>query len=95
MAKTGKFSVKKKADEEPGQAKTKSKDVPSKEEKQPRESASALFKELILKGEKTDDEIFATVQKKYNLDDNKRKYVAWYRNALKKEGIKVPAKVIK
>lgn len=56
----------------------------------PRESASALFKELIMDGKLTDDKIFDKVKAKFGLDDKKRSYVAWYRNALKKEGKKPP-----
>lgn len=53
-------------------------------------SAAARFKELIMEGKKTDDQIFAVVQKEFNLDDNKRSYVAWYRNDLTKKGFKPP-----
>lgn len=55
------------------------------------ETPAAMFRELILGGEHTDDAIFAKVQKKFGLDDSKRSYVAWYRNSLKKAGHKVPA----
>jgi hypothetical protein len=54
------------------------------------ETPAAMFRDLILAGEHTDDAIFAKVQKKFGLDDNKRSYVAWYRNSLKKAGHKVP-----
>lgn len=56
-------------------------------------SAASRFKELIMdqtpsgNARRTDDEIFATVQKEFNLDDSKRSYVAWYRNDLKKKGV--------
>ena len=53
-------------------------------------SAAATFKELIIKGTMTDDQIFATVQKKHGLDDSKRSYVAWYRNNLRKKGVELP-----
>jgi hypothetical protein len=56
-----------------------------------RETPAAMFRELILDGSLTDDAIFAKVQKKFDLDDSKRSYVAWYRNSLKKTGHKVPA----
>ena len=41
------------------------------------------------------DEIFAQVQKAFDLDDSKRSYVAWYRNNLKKTEAKVPEPVVK
>lgn len=55
-----------------------------------RESAAQMFQDLIMQGRLTDDAIFKKVQEKYNLDDNKRSYVAWYRNKLKKDGKKPP-----
>jgi hypothetical protein len=54
-------------------------------------SAATRFKELIMAGKLTDDQIFATVQKEFNLEDKKRSYVGWYRNALKKDGQNPPA----
>jgi hypothetical protein len=57
----------------------------------PRESAAQMFKDLIMAGKQTDDQIFAAVKKKFGLDDKKRSYVAWYRNALVKDGKKPPA----
>jgi len=60
-------------------------------EKVPRESAAQMFKDLIMAGKLTDDQIFATVKKKFGLDDKKRSYVAWYRNQLSKDGQKPPA----
>lgn len=72
--------------------KTKSKSNGAKKDgdRKPRESAASMFKELILKGSQTDDQIFAEVQKKFQLDDTKRSYVAWYRNSLKKAGKNPP-----
>jgi hypothetical protein len=58
-------------------------------EKKP--SAASMFKDLIMEGKLTDDQIFAKVQKEYGLDDNKRSYVKWYRNDLIKKGEKPPA----
>jgi len=58
-------------------------------EKKP--SAAQMFKDLILEGKLTDDQIFAKVQKAFGLDDNKRSYVAWYRKDMVKKGVKVPA----
>ena len=57
-------------------------------EKKP--SAAQMFKDLIMEGKMTDDQIFAKVQKAFDLDDNKRSYVAWYRNDLAKKGMKPP-----
>lgn len=54
-------------------------------------SAAQRFQELIMEGKKTDDQIFAAVQKEFGLDDNKRSYVKWYRNHLIKNGKKPPA----
>ena len=53
-------------------------------------SASQMFKDLIMAGKKTDDEIFAEVKAAFGLDDSKRGYVKWYRNDLIKKGFKVP-----
>lgn len=58
-------------------------------EKKP--SAANMFKDLIMEGKLTDDQIFAKVQKEFGLDDNKRSYVKWYRNDLTKKGMKPPA----
>jgi hypothetical protein len=60
-------------------------------EKAPRESAAGMFCELIMAGNLTDDKIFEKVQAKFGLSDDKRKYVAWYRNKLTKDGKKPPA----
>lgn len=51
-------------------------------------TASTMFKELIMEGKLTDDKIFEKVQAKFGLDDSKRNYVKWYRNDLKKKGVK-------
>jgi hypothetical protein len=53
-------------------------------------SAASRFRELIMAGKLTDDEIFATVAGEYNLDEGKRSYVAWYRNDLVKKGENPP-----
>ena len=58
-------------------------------EKKP--SAANMFKDLIMEGKLTDDQIFAKVQKEFGLDDNKRSYVKWYRNDLTKKGMNPPA----
>lgn len=54
-------------------------------------TAAKRFQELIMEGKKTDDQIFAVVQKEFGLDDNKRSYVKWYRNYLTKQGQNPPA----
>ena len=54
-------------------------------------SASARFKELIMAGNKTDDEIFALVKTEFSLSDDKRGYVKWYRNDMAKKGLNPPA----
>lgn len=56
-----------------------------------RESASQLFRDLIMEGKHTDDQIFAKVQAKYGLTEDKRSYVKWYRNDLAKKGMNPPA----
>lgn len=53
-------------------------------------SAAQLFRDLIMEGKLTDDEIFRQVQEEFGLDDNRRAYVAWYRNSLKKKGENPP-----
>lgn len=55
-----------------------------------RETASSMFRELIMAGKLTDDQIFAKVKAKYGLDDGKRNYVSWYRYQLRKQGKKPP-----
>jgi hypothetical protein len=68
--------------------KTKEPKAPSGEKKP---SAAQMFKDLIMAGKMSDDQIFAQVQKEFNLDENKRSYVKWYRNDLTKKGMKPPA----
>jgi len=55
-----------------------------------RETAAQLFQDLIMAGKLTDAQIFAKVQEKFGLDDNKRGYVNWYRKHLEKNGKKPP-----
>lgn len=64
--------------------------TPEKTEKTARPSAAARFKELIMAGKLTDDQIFDKVAQEFGLDDSKRNYVGWYRNALRKEGASPP-----
>lgn len=56
-----------------------------------RHSAAQMFKDLIMDSDLTDDQIFATVQAEFNLDDSKRHYVAWYRAWLRSHGFNPPA----
>lgn len=71
-------------------AKTPKADAAPKAPRVAGQSAAAMFKELIMRGTMTDDQIFAKVKEKHGLDDNKRSYVTWYRNSLKKAGEKPP-----
>jgi len=68
----------------PAKAKT---EKPSGEKKL---TASKMFQDLIMEGKFSDDKIFEKVQAKFGLDDNKRSYVKWYRNDLKKKGMNPP-----
>jgi hypothetical protein len=55
-------------------------------------SSSAMFKGLLWEGKlKTDDQIFAAVQKQFDLDDTKKGYVAWNRGWFRRNGIALPA----
>lgn len=63
------------------------------EPKEKKPSAAARFQDLIMEGKRTDDEIFAIVQKEFGLPDSKRNYVSWYRNYLKKQGKAPPPAV--
>lgn len=56
-----------------------------------RPSAAQLFKDLIMAGKLTDDQIFERVKGEFGLDPSKRAYVNWYRNNLKKQGLNPPA----
>lgn len=75
------------------QAPAKGKSAPAeKKDRAPRgPTAASRFQDLIMEGKKTDDQIFAVVQKEFGLDDNKRSYVKWYRNYLTKQGKNPPA----
>lgn len=52
--------------------------------------APNLFRELIMSGKWTNDQIFAKVREKYPMDDKRFTYVNWYRNQLKKEDMNPP-----
>lgn len=85
-------SAAKAAAEKPAKA-TKEKKAPAeKKDRAPRgPTAASRFQDLIMEGKKTDDQIFAVVQKEFGLDDSKRSYVKWYRNYLTKQGKNPPA----
>src|SRR3546814_12706911 len=87
-----KTSAKKTTDAKPAKAdKPAKKAAGEKKERAPRgPTAAAKFQELIMEGKKTDDQIFAAVQKEFGLDDSKRSYVQWYRNYLTKQGKNPP-----
>jgi len=53
-------------------------------------SAAQMFKDLILTGKFTDEQIFEKVQAEHGLDDKKFSYVAWYRKDMIKKGVEVP-----
>ncbi len=54
---------------------------------------SSRFRELILEGGRKDSEIFAIVQKEFDLPDSRRSYTSWYRRELVKKGQNPPAKI--
>lgn len=81
-----------KADAKPAKAAKEKKAPAEKKERAARgPTAASRFQELIMEGKKTDDQIFAVVQKEFGLDDSKRSYVKWYRNYLTKQGKNPPA----
>ncbi len=61
-----------------------------KEPKAKRETAASMFKELIMAGKLTDEQIFVKVQQKYGLKDDKKWYTSWYRHDLKRKGMNPP-----
>ena len=75
----------------PTEKKAAAKTAPIKAEKDsaPRETAAAMFQELLALGKHTDTVIFEKVQAKFGLDDKKRSYVGWYRNYMRKQGLEV------
>lgn len=87
--KTAKKSAAKATKPEKGAAKASKPAKPTDEKKA---KPSVTFRELIMQGKLTDDQIFAEVQKRHpEVGDDKRSYVAWYRNDLKKKGENPPA----
>lgn len=62
---------------------------PAKKEATKREAAravSTVARELIVAG-KTNAEVWAIIQKEFNLDDSKKSYPAWYRSDCKRKGL--------
>lgn len=95
-AKASKAAVKAEASVKPAKAASKAskaalkaKDADAKPRAQ-KETASSMFRDLIMRGTMTNNAIWLKVSEKYNLDDSKRYYVSWYRNSLKKAGMDVP-----
>lgn len=52
--------------------------------------AANRFRDLIMGGAHTDDEIFSIVQKEFNLDEGRRSFVGWHRKDLTKKGFNPP-----
>lgn len=68
------------------------KSTSSKPDGERKPKPSVTFRELIIQGKLTDDQIFAEVQKRHpEVTEDKRSYVAWYRNDLRKKGENPPA----
>lgn len=65
----------------------KAKSAP-KSEKQPttKRTVSTAARELIVAG-KTNLEVWAIIQKEFDLDDSKKSYPAWYRSDCKRKGL--------
>lgn len=62
---------------------------PAKKEAAKREAArtvSTVARELIVAG-KTNVEVWAIIQKEFDLDDSKKSYPAWYRSDCKRKGL--------
>jgi len=82
-----------KATTPPPAKEAKPKAAAPKEPEEKRPSVSSRICELIMAGKLSDDDIFATVKKEFNLDDSKRGYVGWNRNHLKKQGQNPPGPI--
>jgi len=68
-----------------------SKKAPAKKAVGPKKpSAASRFRELIMEGKLSDQQIFAAVQKEFGLDDKRFTYVKWYRDKLRKDGLNPP-----
>ena len=90
-------SEKKLAQPKPAKAAATKEPKPAKAAKEPkasggekRPSAAQVFKDLIMAGKLTDNQIFERVKNEFGLEENKRAYVNWYRNYLRKQGMNPP-----
>lgn len=61
------------------------KSTEAKAEGQKKVTITSLAQDLIRWG-KTNDEVFAELQKTFGLDDNKKHYPSWYRSKMRKAG---------
>lgn len=68
-------------------AKPVAKEKPAKKSADGKPSCAERFRELIAEGKLDDDAIFAKVQKEYDLDGSKRRYVNFYRFDCKRKGL--------
>lgn len=77
----------KQAAAKPAKAKSAPKSAP-KAEKQPaaKRAVSTVARELIVAG-KTNLEVWAVIQKEFDLNDSKKSYPAWYRSDCKRKGL--------
>lgn len=50
-------------------------------------SAAAMFRSLLTEGELDDDGVFKAVQDEFDLDDNRKGYVKWYKKKLVDDGV--------
>lgn len=96
VEKSAKKSAEKKAEKPAKAAKAekapKAEKAAGESQARKRTGAANTFKSLIMGGKLTDDEIFAEVQKAHpEVTQDKRHYVSWYRNQLKKQGENPPA----
>jgi hypothetical protein len=48
-----------------------------------RSEAAKMFRALIAENKLNDDQIFARVQDRFNIDDSKKGYIGWCRNKMK------------
>ena len=57
-------------------------------------SAAQMFKDLIMEGGRTDEQIHALVRAKFNFENDSRiPQVGWYRTALRREGLSPPDRI--
>ena len=58
------------------------------------DTPAGMLQSLILKGSMTDAQIWARLTAKYPLPDARRGYISWTRHYMRKQGVKVPARVV-